>query len=87
MEEDWVIFALKLTRPFGDPSLRGYRWFGDRTSVFSKLLDSSSTCDVSDLYFAIEHVGVPISNFDWDSKYPDILLIFALYPLENAYFY
>jgi len=87
MEEDWVIFALKLTRQFGDPNLRGFRWFGDRTNVFPKRLDSSSTCDCSDLYFVIEHGGVPVSNFDWDPKYPDILLVFPLYSLENAYFY
>lgn len=87
MEEDWVVFALKLTRLSGDPSLRGFGWFGDRTSVFSKLLDSSSTCDCSDLYFVIEHGGVPVSNFEWDPKYPDILLVFPLYPPENAYFY
>ena len=87
MEDDWIIFALKLTRPSGDPNLRGFGRFGDRTSVFSKLLDSNSACDCSDLYFVIEHGGVPVSNFDWDSKYSDILLIFRLYPLENAYFY
>ena len=59
MEEDGVIFVLKLTRLSGYPNLRGFGWFGDRTSVFLKLLDSSSTCDCSDFYFVTEHGGVP----------------------------
>jgi len=80
VEEDRIIFSLKLTRLFGDPSLRGFGWFGDRTSVFLKLLDNRSTCDCSDLYFVIEHGGVPVSNLNGTPSIP-IFYLFFLFTL------